>query len=67
MFDTGGQYHPVYDMCGYCEMNTGGQHEAHCPLFKQQMKEGYQEMAEINIEIAKEFLPIALENYPMWR
>ena len=34
MIDTAGQYHPFSDMCAYCEMNTGGQHQLNCPLFQ---------------------------------
>lgn len=34
MTDTAGQYHPFFDMCGYCEMDTGGQHQPNCPLFQ---------------------------------
>lgn len=25
----------VPDMCGYCQMTTGGAHELHCPLYEQ--------------------------------
>ncbi len=32
MFNTAGQYYPFYDMCGYCQLSTGGMHEANCPL-----------------------------------
>lgn len=61
MIDTAGQYHPFFDMCGYCQMSTGGQHEVHCPIFQKQMREGYQEMAEINIKFAEEVLPLFRE------
>lgn len=32
-FDTGGQYHPHFDHCTYCELDSGGQHRQHCPLW----------------------------------
>ena len=64
--DTAGQPIIFYDMCAHCNMTTGGQHESHCPLFKQQMEQGYQAMGEINIKIAEVFLPIALETYPKY-
>lgn len=30
--DTGGNPIIYYDMCAYCNLNTGGQHEPDCPL-----------------------------------
>lgn len=36
MYFSSGQYARDYhvDMCGHCRLNTGGEHEEHCPLFK---------------------------------
>jgi len=31
-YDTAGNLIIFYDMCAYCHMGTGGQHESHCPL-----------------------------------
>ena len=32
MNDAAGQYHPFFDMCGYCELSAGGVHGPKCPL-----------------------------------
>ena len=57
----------VADMCAYCNMSTGGQHESHCPILKQQMREGYQEMSEINLKFAEEWFPVSLETWPPFK
>ena len=28
------------DMCGYCQLNTGGEHEENCPLFNRIIAKG---------------------------
>lgn len=61
---TDGRELDIPDMCACCHISTGGRHESHCPLFQQQMREGYREMAEMNIKMAEAFLPIAKETYP---
>lgn len=47
MYDSAGQYHPFYDMCGYCSMTTGGQHEFWCPCYQPPVKTKEQLLAEI--------------------
>ena len=37
-YDTAGNPMIFYDMCGYCQMTTGGQHQPNCPLFQPQGK-----------------------------
>lgn len=32
-FNTGMQPDNFMDMCAYCEMSTGGQHQSHCPFY----------------------------------
>jgi len=64
--DTAGNRRFFIEGCSYCHMSTGGLHEADCPLSKQQMREGYQEMGEMNLKDAEEFLPIAMESWPKW-
>ena len=31
---TDGQEYITPDMCGYCEMDTGGEHQANCPCYQ---------------------------------
>lgn len=33
MIDTAGQYHPFIDMCAFCEIDTGGNHQDWCPCY----------------------------------
>jgi len=63
MFDAAGEYHPFYDMCGYCQMSTAGQHQPNCPLFQQQIGEGYRLMQKANLELSELFLPIFNEQW----
>lgn len=30
---TDGRVYDVPDMCAHCQMDTGGNHEPHCPLY----------------------------------
>ena len=40
---TDGGKWDISDMCAYCSMTTGGQHEAQCP-YSRILKEGYQKL-----------------------
>ena len=33
-YDTAGNPTNFYDMCGCCQMDTGGKHQSHCPLYQ---------------------------------
>lgn len=33
-YDTAGNPRIFYDMCGYCDMDTGGNHRSWCPCYK---------------------------------
>ena len=58
-YDTAGNPIIFYDMCGYCNMTTGGQHEPHCPCFEPlQRRETYAEFGE---RLKRE-----IEEHPEW-
>ena len=55
-YDTGGNPIIFYNQCAHCNLDTGGRHQSWCPLYQQQMAEGYKQMAEVNSQLAEEGL-----------
>ena len=46
-YDTAGNPIIFYDMCAYCDMDTGGNHQQGCPCQQPPMKTKEQLLAEI--------------------
>lgn len=49
---TDGKVYDRPDMCGYCEMTTGGQHQWNCPAFPPEQK-AYLVEIKTNVRIFK--------------
>lgn len=58
---TDGTERTVPDMCGYCPMDTGGNHSPNCPCSQPQ---GFKFWDDGDIRLAEQMLPIALETWP---
>ena len=58
-YDTGGNPIIFYDMCGCCQLDTGGNHQHWCPLYQSPIqKESY---AELGVRLKAE-----IDAHPEW-
>lgn len=48
---TDGTTIDIPDMCAYCNMDTGGNHEPHCPFFDDELWKIKTEQAELKVKI----------------
>ena len=53
-YDTAGNPIIFYDMCGYCNMTTGGEHEPHCPCYRLVTSKVSYANVEVKVEVIKE-------------
>ena len=58
---TDGKEVHKFDMCSYCNLNTGGEHQADCL-----MAQGYKLLNAENTKLAEELFPVDIEDWPSW-
>ena len=49
------------DICSYCNLDTGGQHQQNCP-----MVQGYKFLGTENAKLAEDLFPVDIDDWPSW-